>query len=148
MSRPVTLCSGQWADLPLEELARICQEFGYDGIELACWGDHFEVPKALADDQYCSAKRRLLEKHGLTVYSISNHLVGQAVLDVIDQRHKSVLPAEVWGDGDPAGVNQRAAEELKNTARAAQRLGIQIVNGFTGRASGTCCIRSPRFRPR
>jgi sugar phosphate isomerase/epimerase len=118
--------------LPLEELARICQEFGYDGIELACLGDHFEVPKALADVQYCAAKRRLLERHGLTVYSISNHLVGQAVLDLIDQRHKSVLPAHVWGDGEPAGVNQRAAEELKNTARAAQRLGIQVVNGFTG----------------
>ena len=57
MSRPVTLCSGQWADLPLEELARICQEFGFDGIELCCWGDHFEAPKALADDQYCAAKR-------------------------------------------------------------------------------------------
>jgi sugar phosphate isomerase/epimerase len=86
----------------------------------------------LADDQYCAAKRRLLENFGLTVYSISNHLVGQAVLDLIDPRHKSVLPAYVWGDGDPAGVNQRAAEELKNTARAAQRLGIQVVNGFTG----------------
>jgi len=132
MSRPVTLCSGQWADLPLEELARICQEFGFDGIELACWGDHFEVPKALADDQYCAAKRRLLEQHGLTVYAISNHLVGQAVLDLIDERHKSVLPPDVWGDGDPEGVNRRAAEALKDSARAAQRLGIQVVNGFTG----------------
>jgi len=124
MSRPVTLCSAQWADLPLEALARICQEFGYDGIELCCWGDHFEVPRALADDSYCAVKRRLLEEHGLTVYAISNHLIGQAVLDVIDQRHKSILPDYVWGDGDPAGVNQRAAEELKNTARTAAGSGI------------------------
>ena len=53
MARPVTLFTGQWADLPLEQMARKTKEFGYDGIELACWGDHFEVDKALADDGYC-----------------------------------------------------------------------------------------------
>jgi sugar phosphate isomerase/epimerase len=124
--------TGQWADLPLAELARKCKEFGYEGLELACWGDHFEVDKALKDEQYCAKKRQLLEKNGLQVFAISCHLVGQAVLDVIDQRHKAILPPYVWGDGDPAGVNQRAAEELKNAARAAQRLGVGIVNGFTG----------------
>lgn len=132
MPRPVTLCSGQWADLPLEELARMCREFGFDGIELCCWGDHFEVSKAMSDPEYCTRKRNLLEQYGLKVYSISNHLIGQAVLDLIDQRHKAVLPEYVWCDGDPAGVNRRAAEELKETARAAQRLGVTVVNGFTG----------------
>ena len=58
--------------------------------------------------------------------------MGQAVLDIIDERHKAILPDYVWGDGDPAGVNERAAEELKNTARAAQKFGVGIVNGFTG----------------
>jgi sugar phosphate isomerase/epimerase len=132
MARPVTLFTGQWADLPIAEMARKTAEFGYDGIELACWGDHFEVDKALADDNYCRQKRDLLERHNLQCLAISNHLVGQAVLDVIDERHKAILPAYVWGDGNPAGVNKRAAEELKNTARAAQKLGVGIVNGFTG----------------
>ncbi len=132
MARPVTLCTGQWADLPVAELARKCREFGFDGMELACWGDHFEVDKALADDSYCDKKRELLASNGQQVFAISNHLVGQAVLDVIDERHKAILPPYVWGDGDPAGVNQRAADELKNTARAARKLGIDIVNGFTG----------------
>jgi len=132
MPRPVTLCTGQWADLPLAVLAEKAAAMGFDGLELACWGDHFEVEKALADPNYCANKRALLEKHGLQVYAISAHLVGQAVLDRIDERHKAILPPYVWGDGDPAGVNQRAAEELKNTARAAQRLGVKIVNGFTG----------------
>ncbi len=132
MPRPVTLFTGQWADLPLEDLARKASEFGYTGLELACWGDHFEVDKALADDGYCAAKRDLLERYDLQVFAISNHLVGQAVLDTIDERHKSILPKTVWGDGDPAGVNQRAIEEMKNTARAAQKLGVSIVNGFTG----------------
>jgi len=132
MSRPITLCTGQWADLPVEEVARLCQEFGFDGLELCCWGDHFEVDKALADEDYCKRKRELLEKYNMQVFAVSNHLVGQAVLDIIDERHKAVLPAKVWGDGDPAGVNRRAAEAMKDTARAAQKLGISVVNGFTG----------------
>lgn len=132
MSRPVTLCTGQWADLPVEELARKCKEFGFDGLELACWGDHFEVDKALAQDDYCAKKRRVLEKHDMQVFAISNHLVGQAVLDRIDARHQVILPAAVWGDGDPAGVNARAAEAMKDAARAAQKLGVGVVNGFTG----------------
>lgn len=132
MSRPITLCTGQWADLPVDVLAAKCREYGYDGLELACWGDHFLVAKALADPNYCANQRKVLEKHGMQVFAISNHLVGQAVLDIIDGRHKSILPDYVWGDGDPAGVNARAAEEMKATARAAQRLGIKVVNGFTG----------------
>jgi len=132
MSRPITLCTGQWADLPVEELARKCREFGFDGLELCCWGDHFEVDKALADDEYCARKRELLAKYDMQVFAISNHLIGQAVLDNIDSRHQSVLPSYVWGDGDPAGVNARAVEEMKNTARAAQKLGVGVVNGFTG----------------
>ena len=90
------------------------------------------MQQALEDDTYCSRKRDLLEKHGLQLFSISNHLVGQAVLDRIDERHQAILPDYVWGDGDPAGVNQRASDEMKNTARAAQRLGVEVVNGFTG----------------
>ena len=132
MARPVTLFTGQWADLALEDLCKKAVEFGYDGLELACWGDHFEVDKAISDDTYCARKRELLEKHNLQLFAISNHLVGQAVLDNIDARHQAILPEHVWGDGDPAGVNERAAEEMKNTARAAQRLGIGVVNGFTG----------------
>ncbi len=132
MARPVTLFTGQWADLSIEDMARKTREFGYDGIELACWGDHFEVDKALAEDGYCQARRDILEKNELQLFSISAHLVGQAVCDIIDERHKAILPPYVWGDGDPAGVNQRAAEELKATARAAQKLGVEVVNGFTG----------------
>lgn len=134
MARPVTLFTGQWADLPLEVLCKKASEFGFDGLELACWGDHFEVDKALSDDAYCARKRDLLERHDLQLFSISNHLVGQAVCDAIDARHKAILPEYIWGDGDPAGVNQRAIEEMKNTARAAQRLGVDVVNGFTGSA--------------
>ncbi len=132
MPRPVTLFTGQWADLSIEEMARLTAGFGYDGIELACWGDHFEVGRALNEEGYCERKRELLDRHGLQCLAISNHLVGQAVLDVIDERHRAILSPAIWGDGKPEGVNQRASEELKNTARAAQKFGVDVVNGFTG----------------
>ena len=130
--RPVTLFTGQWADLPLEELCRKAAEWGYDGLELACWGDHFDVTRGAQDLGYCQERRALLEKHGLGVWAISNHLVGQAVADVVDERHRDILPPHVWGDGDPHGVRSRAAEEMKQTARAAANMGLDVVNGFTG----------------
>lgn len=132
MARPVTMFTGQWADLPAEELARKFKEYGFDGLELACWGDHFEVDKALKQGDYCAKKREMLQKYGMQCWAISNHLVGQAVCDIIDGRHQAIVPPYVWGDGSPEGVNQRAAEELKNTARAAQKFGVSVVNGFTG----------------
>ena len=132
MARPVTLFTGQWADLPLEELAKKVSGWGYDGLELACWGDHFEVDKALASDGYIKEKQDLLEKYGLKCWAISTHLVGQCVCDPIDDRHQGILSPELWGDGDPEGVRQRCAEDVKNTARAAAAFGVNIVNGFTG----------------
>jgi sugar phosphate isomerase/epimerase len=130
MARPVTLFTGQWADLPLETLLPKAKSFGYDGVELGCWGDHFEVAKA--DQAYCDAKRALLKKNGLQCHAISTHLVGQAVCDNIDPRHKQILPDYIYGDGEPEGVRQRAAEEIIKTAHAAKRFGISVVNGFTG----------------
>jgi len=132
MSRPRTLFTGQWADLPLETLAPMAAEMGYDGLELACWGDHFEVDKALSQDGYCRSRHDLLARHGLKVWAISNHLVGQAVCDPIDSRHKAILPSRVWGDGRPDGVRERAADEMRATAQAAALLGVGVVNGFTG----------------
>ncbi len=133
MARPVTLFTGQWADLPLEEVAKKAKSFGYDGLELACWGDHFEVEKALESDSYVREKHELLERHGLQCFAISNHLVGQAISDkMIDERHKGIVPAHVWGDGEAEGVRQRAAEHMQNAARAAAAFGVKVVNGFTG----------------
>jgi hypothetical protein len=102
MGKPVTLFTGQWADLKLEDLRKKARDFGYDGLELACWGDHFEVGKAISEDGYCERKRELLEKHDLQCFAISNHLVGQGVLDNIDARHKGILPPHVWGGREPA----------------------------------------------
>lgn len=144
MKRPVTLFTGQWADLPLEKLAPLVKRMGYDGVELACWGDHFDVDAALSSKKYVHDKWSLLRSHGLDCYAISSHLVGQAVCDLIDERHKAILPPDVWGDGEPEGVRRRAAKKLAQTAKAARaffdaRPGAAdkgrpaaVVNGFTG----------------
>jgi sugar phosphate isomerase/epimerase len=132
MPRPVTLFTGQWADLPLEDLAAKAGEWGFDGLELACWGDHFDVDQALADPGYVDTRWEILNRHGLQCFAVSTHLVGQAVCDPTDERHQAILSPDVWGDGDPEGVRQRAADKVKGTARAAARLGVTQVNGFTG----------------
>jgi sugar phosphate isomerase/epimerase len=132
MARPVTLFTGQWADLTLEELAKKASSWGFDGLELACWGDHFEVDKALSGKNYCKQKKEMLKDYGLNVWAISSHLVGQAICDNIDERHKAILSEEIWGNGDPEGVRKRAAKEMIRTAKAAKALGVKVVCGFTG----------------
>ena len=132
MARPVTLFTGQWADLPLAELAAKCGEWGFDGLELACWGDHFDVAQALATRATRRGSASCSTATASACWAIGNHLVGQAVCDPIDARHQGMLPPEVWGDGEPDGVRQRAAERMKDTARAAAQLGVDVVTGFTG----------------
>jgi sugar phosphate isomerase/epimerase len=132
MPRPVTLFTGQWADLPLAELAPLAKEMGYDGLELACWGDHLDVRRAASDPAYVEERKALLAKYDLQLFAISHHLVGQAVCDPVDERHEDIVPDHVWGDGDPEGVRQRAAQEMISTGKAAAALGLKVVNGFTG----------------
>jgi sugar phosphate isomerase/epimerase len=132
MPRPITLFTGQWTDLPFEEVVLLAAGWGFDGLEIACWGDHLDVTR-WDDEDYVTGRRELLERHGLKVWAISNHLVGQAVCDdPIDARHRGILPAAVWGDGDPEGVRTRAAQAMQDTARLADKLGVGIVTGFTG----------------
>jgi sugar phosphate isomerase/epimerase len=132
-THPVTLFTGQWADLTLEEVATLAEQWGYDGLEIACSGEHLDVQRAVDDDDYLHGRLDILKRHNLKVYAISHHLAGQAVCDdPIDFRHQAILSSRVWGDGDPEGVRQRAAEELKLAARAARRLGVDTVVGFTG----------------
>ena len=142
MARPVTLFAGQWADLGLDEMCAKAKRFGYDGLELPCWGeDMFDVARALKDKGYVKNRWDILSSHGLKCYAISAHLVGQAVCDNIDERHQAILPPEVWGDGDPEGVRERAALRMIDTGKACRAFidaapeptGFPaVVNGFTG----------------
>lgn len=130
MVRPVTLFTGQWADVPIATMVQKAASFGYDGLEVACSGDHFAVDRALGEEDYIQKYRDMLAEHNLKVWAVSNHLVGQMVLDPNDQRSDDWAPAELAGD--PEGKRAWAIEEMKRTGRAAQRLGVDTITGFTG----------------
>jgi sugar phosphate isomerase/epimerase len=130
MARKVTLFTGQWADLPFTTMIEKAKEFGYDGLELACWGDHFDVEKGATDQAYCDEKRKALEDAGLGCWAISNHLAGQLVCDLNDERSHAFAPEATHGD--PEKMRQWAIEAMKNSARAAKNFGVPVVNGFTG----------------
>ena len=161
MARPVTLFTGQWADLPLKDLAPLAKKMGFDGLELACWGDHFDVEAAAESKEYCKDRWKILSDNGLTAFAISNHLVGQAICDNIDERHQAILPPHIWKDGDPEGVRQRAAEHMKKAGQAARNFidtkphqDLQfpaVVAGFSGSThlAGLLCISAdePGFPP-
>jgi sugar phosphate isomerase/epimerase len=132
MGKRFTLFTGQWADLTLEEVAGLAAGWGYDGLEIAVSGEHLDAWRVV-EPGYVEERLGLLHRHGLEVWAISNHLTGQAVCDdPIDERHRAIVRERVWGDGDPDGVRQRAAEEMKLTARLAQKMGVDTVVGFTG----------------
>ena len=147
MPRQHLLFTGPWADLPLETLAAKASEWGYAGLELCCWGDHLEVQQGLSEERYTSEKLDLLSQHDLTVPVIANHKVGHAVSDVIDERHRTLLPDYVWGDGDPLEVNRRASEEMAATFRLAEKLGTSIVSGFTGSPIWSYVAGYPSAKP-
>jgi sugar phosphate isomerase/epimerase len=147
MPRPAILFSGGWADIPLEELAAHAADWGYQGLELCCWGDHFEVQRALSEDDYCQKKLDLLAHHDLQPAVLSNHRVGQAVCDPIEPRHRRILPDYVWGDGKPEGVRQRATQEMLATVQAAQKLGVGVVSGFSGSPLWSAVTGYPRPTP-
>jgi sugar phosphate isomerase/epimerase len=153
MARPVTLFTGQWADLPLTELAPLAKKMGFDGLELACWGDHFDVNRAAESEDYCKERWQILTDAGLAAFAVSGHLVGQAICDPIDERHQAILPPDIWGDGKPEGVRQRAADHMKLTARACRRflnakprgnlVFPAVVNGFSGSSIWHACYAFP-----
>jgi len=130
VGRPVTLFTGQWADLPFEELCRKVSAWGYDGLEIACWGDHMDVRKAASDPAYVADRRRILETHNLRCWAIGAHLTGQCVGDRYDERLMAFAPAETRGK--PEALRQWAVDSMMNTARAAKAIGCGVVTGFMG----------------
>ena len=147
MPRPIVLFTGQWADLPLETLGSKASEWGYQGFELCCWGQHLEVQAGLSDDKYAPQKLELLSRYDLMVPVVANYRVGQAISDPIDSRHQALLPDHVWGDGQPAKVRQRATEELIATFKLAEKLGAGIVSAFTGSPIWSYVVGYPPAKP-
>jgi len=130
MARPITLFTGQWADLTFDEMCRKTSEMGYDGLEIACWGDHMDVKRAAEEPEYIAERKAILSKYNLKCWALGAHLAGQCVGDLYDSRLDNFAPARV--KGDPAGIREWAIQEMKYTAKAAKNMGCYVVTGFTG----------------
>ncbi|MDR0498077.1 MAG: sugar phosphate isomerase/epimerase [Treponema sp.] len=130
MSRPVTIFSGQWADLPFEKFCEKVKSFGYDGVEIASWGDHLDLKKAATDTAYAEDRKAILKKHGLKTWAISTHLAGQCVGDNWDPRLDGFAPSALAGKSEE--IRNWAIQEMKYAAQAAKNLGVDVITGFMG----------------
>jgi len=130
MSRLVTLFTGQWADLTFEEICKKASSWGYEGLEIACWGDHMEVQKGAADPAYIEEKKAILKKYNLQCRALGAHLSGQCVGDKYDERIDAFAPDNIAGK--PEEIRKWAVEEMKLTAKAAKNMGCSVVTGFLG----------------
>lgn len=131
MARMVTIFTGQWADLPFEQMCKTVSEMGYDGVEIACWGDHMQVEKAAKDPEYIARKKAILKQYHLSCYALGNHLAGQCVGDAFgDPRLAGFAPKSLAGD-DKA-IREWGIQQMKYTAQAAKNMGCSVVTGFMG----------------
>ena len=128
--RPITLFTGQWADLTIEEMCKTASEMGYEGLELATWGNHVDPKKAAEDPAYVKSIKDTLKKYNLIAGAISAHLCGQLVGDVLDKRHNGFAPASVADN--PEAMRAWAIQEVRYIIAAAKNLGIEIITGFVG----------------
>jgi sugar phosphate isomerase/epimerase len=130
MARPVTIFTGQWADLPFDVMCGKIKSFGYDGVEIACWGDHLDLKKAATEPAYVEDRKAVLAKHGLKTWAIGTHLVGQCVGDLWDPRLDGFAPSQYAGQ--PEKIREWAVQDMKYAAAAAKNLGVSVVTGFMG----------------
>ncbi|HQO56888.1 MAG TPA: sugar phosphate isomerase/epimerase, partial [Clostridia bacterium] len=93
--RPVTLCTAQWADMHFEELCALASDMGYDGLEIACWGNSLDLDRALEEPDYIPWVKDTLKKHRLVCKAIATHIIGQCVGDAPDPRLNNFAPARL-----------------------------------------------------
>lgn len=128
--RPVTLCTCQWADVPFEELCELASEMGYDGLEIACWGNGIDIDRAIEDDEYVQWIQDTLKKYNLECHALAAHIIGQCVGDAPDPRLDNFAPPELAGK--PEEIRSWAVETMKKVPVVAKKLGADVVTGFTG----------------
>lgn len=127
--RIISICSGQFGDLPLEELCQTMSGIGYEGLELATQA-HIDVNRIVTEPAYREEFTATLARYNLKIGAISAHLMGQCVGDNWDPRLDNFAPAAV--KGNPDAIRAWAIEGMKTTAKAAQMLGVKVVTCFLG----------------
>ena len=126
----VTLCTIQWADIPFDELCTLAKKMGYDGLEVACWGNGIDVDRAISDESYVNWMKENLKKNGLVMTAIAVHIIGQCVGDDPDPRLNNFAPSALANK--PEAIRQWAIDTMMKVPVVAAKFGVPVVTGFTG----------------
>lgn len=137
MARTFGLNASPWSHETLDNLAMKAAEWGYQALELEVPGPH--VPSGLGS----AAPLPVLAEHEIQLNSLSVHALGQVIGDDPGPRHQSILPDELWGDGSPERVQERARDALLKVIQAAGDLGVKLLVGFTGSPFGHALFEYP-----
>ena len=126
----VTLCTIQWADMPFDELCTLAKKMGYDGLEVACWGNGIDLDRALSDESYVDWMKENLKKNGLVMTALAVHIIGQCVGDDPDPRLNNFAPSALADK--PEAIRQWAIDTMMKVPVVAAKFGVHVVTGFTG----------------
>lgn len=126
----VTLCTIQWADIPFDELCTLAKKMGYDGLEVACWGNGIDVDRAISDESYVNWMKENLKKNGLVMTALAVHIIGQCVGDDPDPRLNNFAPSALANN--PEAIRQWAIDTMMKVPVVAAKFGVHVVTGFTG----------------
>ncbi len=113
-------------ELSLEKVLDYVSKLGYEAVEIAAWkgSNHIDVDKVLSGG--ATEYKRNVEKYGLIISGLSNHLEGQLVLGPHDES------TDEWFRGTPEEKIKYGIERMKKVAEAAAALDVPVVNGFIG----------------
>ncbi|HIE15220.1 TPA: sugar phosphate isomerase/epimerase, partial [Candidatus Bathyarchaeota archaeon] len=113
-------------DWKLEKVLEYVSKLGYEAVEIAAWkgSNHIDIDKILSGG--ATKYKKTVEKYGLIISGLSNHLEGQLVLGPLD------ASTDDFYKGSPEDKVKYGIERMKKTAEAAAALDVPVVNGFMG----------------
>jgi sugar phosphate isomerase/epimerase len=129
----------------LPGIAKWAAGLGYKGLQLPSSDTRFLDLHLCAESQtYAEEITGTLKEQGLAVTELVTALQGQliAVHPAYDAICEAFAPASV--QGNPGARQAWAVEEMKIAARASQRLGLKVVQTFTGSLAWPYCYPWPQ----
>jgi len=118
-----TVLYNEWK---FEKVLEYASKLGYEAVEIASWkgSNHIDIDGILSGG--ATKYKKTVEKYGLIISGLSNHLEGQLVLGPHDES------TDEWYKGTPEEKIRYGTERLRKTAEAAAALDVPVVNGFIG----------------
>lgn len=123
----VGFCAVNYSELPIEKVARLAAENGYEALEIPSYTGNGQVE---ADDiikgNNATALKKVIEGQGLTISAISNHADSLLVMGPHGVDTDSICP------GSAEDKIKFGTESLIRSAQMANALGVGVVVAFSG----------------